>query len=269
MNDRRSDVTDGCLTAQARITLEVVETAASPRTSAFTAQATFGGQSTLSSRSAGQAAAPRASTEQRAATPVTGFSAVSSGRAIAAPGTALSVPSVAAPKQPVLRLGAKPAAKTLAAAGAASSATARPAASTTATTNGRLAMPAADAKGPRAATKLGTKSIAVAPVLRLGPNPKPAQTDTAKELVGCSAKQVDPAPQAKGVLARGSSASATGNGSARGKAAQSSVSAVATSSSSRSAQATPGWSCHSAISKFGSIALTRSLCLATAFGSAS
>uniref|UniRef100_H3GSI2 PDZ domain-containing protein n=1 Tax=Phytophthora ramorum TaxID=164328 RepID=H3GSI2_PHYRM len=75
--------------AQASITLEIVDTV-SPRTSAFTAAVTFGGVSTN-----------QAGGGQRSVAPVTGFSVVSSGRAIAAPGTALAGPKIAAPKQSV------------------------------------------------------------------------------------------------------------------------------------------------------------------------
>ncbi|KAF1772208.1 Ubiquitin-associated domain [Phytophthora cactorum] len=75
---------------QAKITLDVVESIVSPRTSAFAAAATFGGVVTLPNRPATQAGAGSGSV------PVTGFSAVSSGRAIAAPGSALAPESCGA-----------------------------------------------------------------------------------------------------------------------------------------------------------------------------
>ncbi|EEY53340.1 uncharacterized protein PITG_06985 [Phytophthora infestans T30-4] len=152
---------------QARITLEVVESTASPRTSAFTAAATFGGATTLSNRPALQTEA--GSNAQRPITPVTGFTAVSSGRAIAAPGSALAVPSLAPPKQPALRLVAKRAAKSLGL---------QPQSGVFSSTSASVA--SADAK---TASGGNSKRKSVKPVLRLGPKPKSVASEKAEEKV--------------------------------------------------------------------------------------
>ncbi|ETI36934.1 hypothetical protein L917_16294 [Phytophthora nicotianae] len=161
---------------QARITLEIVESAVSSRPSAFTAAATFGRVTTLPNRPATQTVAGTP-VDQRSTTPVTGFSAVSSGRAIAAPGSALAVPRVAAPKQPVLRFGTKPAAKTLGLkpqTGVASAAT---------------AVASADAK---ISSGINCKSKPVEPVLRLGPKPKSVASGKAEEKVTAMTLRAEP-----------------------------------------------------------------------------
>ncbi|EGZ25732.1 hypothetical protein PHYSODRAFT_312054 [Phytophthora sojae] len=171
--------------AQAKITLEILENTPSPRTSAFTAAATFGGV---------KAAIPIAScaeSGQRPVAPVTGFSAASSGRAIAAPGTALAVPRVASPKQPVLRLGAEPAAKTLAA------------------SQPQPASPPADAKIVNGAAHTGLKSKAVAPVLRLGLKPKSVPEEAAPKKVPAVTKVAEPKAAAKTTTAQPASAVST------------------------------------------------------------
>ncbi|POM70503.1 Hypothetical protein PHPALM_13044 [Phytophthora palmivora] len=170
---------------QAKITLEIVESAVSPRSTAFTAAVTFGGVATLPNRPTTQTAG--ANGAQRPTTPVTGFSAVSSGRAIAAPGSALAVPTVAAPKQPVLRLGAKPAAKALGLrpeSGPGSSVSAGM------VTFADASMPSADAKTADDAKHTGLKSKAVAPILRLGLKSKPAQPEIAAEKVAATTTSV-------------------------------------------------------------------------------
>ncbi|CAI5742510.1 unnamed protein product [Peronospora destructor] len=83
---------------RARITLDVVESAGPFKTSAGNS----GGDSTLS-----------VSDGQRFRAPVTGFAAISSGRAIAAPGSALAGLKVAAPKHQIAGPDAKPAMKSL------------------------------------------------------------------------------------------------------------------------------------------------------------
>ncbi|KAF4043387.1 PDZ domain-containing protein 6 [Phytophthora infestans] len=163
---------------QARITLEVVESTASPRTSAFTAAATFGGATTLSNRPALQTEA--GSNAQRTITPVTGFTAVSSGRAIAAPGSALAVPSLAPPKQPALRLVAKRAAKSLGL---------QPQSGVFSSTSASVA--SADAK---TASGGNSKRKSVKPVLRLGPKPKSVASEKAEEKVTATASRVDLKP---------------------------------------------------------------------------
>ncbi|POM71211.1 hypothetical protein PHPALM_12244 [Phytophthora palmivora] len=172
---------------QAKITLEIVESAVSPRSTAFTAAVTFGGVATLPNRPTTQTAG--ANGAQRSTTPVTGFSAVSSGRAIAAPGSALAVPTVAAPKQPVLRLGAKPAAKALGLrpeSGPGSSVSAGM------VTFADASMPSADAKTAGVAKHTGLKSNVVAPVLRLGLKSKPAQPEITAEKVAATTTSVAP-----------------------------------------------------------------------------
>ncbi|KAL4138436.1 hypothetical protein PRIC2_001942 [Phytophthora ramorum] len=177
--------------AQASITLEIVDTV-SPRTSAFTAAVTFGGVSTN-----------QAGGGQRSVAPVTGFSVVSSGRAIAAPGTALAGPKIAAPKQSVVRFGAKLAAKT----------TTGMAGSSNVSGKGGV-MSDADAKLPNSARHTSLKSKAVAPVLRLGPTPKSVRSDiAAQKVAGSSAKQDAPKPAAKTVP--GSSVAEKGDTSSR------------------------------------------------------
>ncbi|OWZ17703.1 hypothetical protein PHMEG_0008321 [Phytophthora megakarya] len=138
--------------AQAKITLEVVEI---PGASAFTAVA-FGG-----------AIANKVTTQtERPTPPVTGFSTVSSGRAIAAPGSALAVPTVSAPKEAVLRFGAKPTAKMV---GSSSE--------TGLDSTKSAPAPRADSKPTRRESQTGLKSNTVTPVLRLGPKPKPVQPE--------------------------------------------------------------------------------------------
>ncbi|KAG2863544.1 hypothetical protein PC129_g5048 [Phytophthora cactorum] len=171
---------------QAKITLDVVESIVSPRTSAFAAAATFGGVATLPNRPATQAGAGSGSV------PVTGFSAVSSGRAIAAPGSALAAPRVAAPKQPILRLGTKLAAKTLGLqpqSGVVSSASAT--------------VVSADAKTVSSAN---CKSKSVEPVLRLGPKPKSVESGKAEEKVTATITSVDSKPASKRAQDKPSSA---------------------------------------------------------------
>ncbi|KAE9024863.1 hypothetical protein PR002_g11346 [Phytophthora rubi] len=178
--------------SQAKITLEVLESMSSPRTSAFAAAATFGGVAAVLPNVQIGAGDGR---EKR---PMTGFSPASSGRAIAAPGTALAVPRVASPKQPVLRLSAKPAAKTLAvsrpqAAGVTSTATARNAGAT-----GRT-MLRADAKVSNGENHTGLKSKVVAPVLRLGLKPKPVPEEAAQKEVPAATKKIELKSAAKSV----------------------------------------------------------------------
>ncbi|KAE9339602.1 hypothetical protein PF008_g11497 [Phytophthora fragariae] len=178
--------------SQAKITLEVLESMSSPRTSAFAAAATFGGVAAVMPNVQIGAGDGR---EKR---PMTGFSPASSGRAIAAPGTALAVPRVASPKQPVLRLSAKPAAKTLAvsrpqAAGVTSTATARNAGAT-----GRT-MLRADAKVSNGENHTGLKSKVVAPVLRLGLKPKPVPEEAAQKEVPAATKKIELKSAAKSV----------------------------------------------------------------------
>ncbi|KAL4161490.1 hypothetical protein PRNP1_002044 [Phytophthora ramorum] len=197
--------------AQASITLEIVDTV-SPRTSAFTAAATFGG---VSMNQAGGG--------QRSVAPVTGFSVVSSGRAIAAPGTALAGPRIAAPKQSVVRFGAKLAAKT----------TTGMAGSSNVRGKGGV-MSDADAKLPNSARHTSLKSKAVAPVLRLGPTPKSVRSDiAAQKVAGSSAKQDAPKPAAKTVP--GSSVAEKGDTSSR--VPRSPIQAIETPKRSPGAQA--------------------------------
>lgn len=166
--------------SQVNITLEVVESQVPSTTSAFT---TFREMTTQENS---------AKTEQVAA-PVTGFSTISSGRAIAAPGSALAVPTIASPKQPVLRLGAKPAAKSLGL--KLQSERASPVVNT----------PSADAKSTSVATRTGLVSKAVAPVLRLGPKPKSPQPEKAQQKETIAAPQVIHKPAAKSTLKEPSS----------------------------------------------------------------
>ncbi|KAL3666004.1 hypothetical protein V7S43_008798 [Phytophthora oleae] len=177
---------------QVTITLEVVESQVPSATSAFTTAATFGGVTTRP-----ETPERSASTEQAAA-PVTGFSAVSSGRAIAAPGSALAVPTIASPKQPVLRLGAKPAAKSLGLK-LQSEGTSQGTSQGTSLAINSTPVPSADAKLTNASTRTGLVSKAVAPVLRLGPESKPAQPEKAQEKEAIAASQVNLKPAAKSV----------------------------------------------------------------------
>ncbi|GMF44774.1 unnamed protein product [Phytophthora fragariaefolia] len=170
----------------------VVENTLSPRTSAFTAAATFGGVTAALPNAQG---ALRAEGEQRQAATVTGFSAASSGRAIAAPGTALAMPRVASPKQPVLRLSAKPAAKTLTASQSPGGVVAHSMASA-ANVSSKI-MPKADAKAANGGSNTGRKSKAVAPVLRLAPTPKPVPQQAAQKVAPAAVKSVEPKPAAK------------------------------------------------------------------------
>ncbi|KAG7376340.1 hypothetical protein PHYPSEUDO_013715 [Phytophthora pseudosyringae] len=206
---------------EARITLEIVEGQVSPRTSACTAAATFGGVATLPNRPTTQGAGGDR-VEQRPTAPVTGFSAVSSGRAIAAPGSALAIPRVAAPKQPVLRLGTKPAAKTLGLHPQSASAS----------------EPSADAKTV-SSSRTDLKSKAVGPVLRLGPKPKPVQLEKAEGKVEVAASRVDPKPAAKSVSEKPSSAPAAVNQPASSKVLPSPVQAIDDPRSVAGAKVTP------------------------------
>ncbi|KAK1935155.1 hypothetical protein P3T76_010921 [Phytophthora citrophthora] len=161
---------------QVNITLEIVASQVLPTTSAT---ATFEEAATPKTQESS------ASTEQAAA-PVAGFSTISSGRAIAAPGSALAVPTMASPKQPVLRLGAKPAAKALEHSGGVS-----PVVNST-------SVPSADAKSRSCTTRTELVSKAVTSVLRLGPKPKPVLPEKAPEKE-VAAPQVNLKPAAKSV----------------------------------------------------------------------
>lgn len=204
---------------------------------AFTAA---GGVTTLAKRSTTQAEAT-ARTEPRPTTPVTGFSAVSSGRAIAAPGSALAVPRVAAPKQPVLRLGRKPAAKTL---GLQPQVGVIPPASASVTNPAAVsaAMASADAKTASGVSHTGLQSKTVGPVLRLGPKPKSVQPEKAAEKsVAVMNAKIDSKTAAKSVPEKTCSVPATVKHSTSSRIPQSPVQAIDPPRNVASVQVAQGW----------------------------